>query len=86
MNNVKICQNKRLVQYIVEHGSVTSAEAFRELGIMRTASRVHDLICMGVPIDGEMIEVVNRFGEKVRVKKYSINGEIPEWAQEWLEV
>lgn len=63
-------QNKRLVKYLEEHDSITQLEALNELGIFRLASRINDLKRMGYDIGGEMVDVTNRFGEVVKVKRY----------------
>lgn len=47
-------QNEQVLDYIRKHGSITALEAMRELGIMRLASRINELINLGVPIKGFM--------------------------------
>jgi hypothetical protein len=68
-----LTQNQRLLDYLDIHGSVTQIEALNKLGIMRLASRVSDLRKKGYQIDGKMDTVTNRYGEKCRVKRYSIS-------------
>ena len=63
-------QNQRLIAYLEEHGHITQLEALMELGIFRLASRINDIKRMGHTVTGNMVEVNNRFGEKVRVKRY----------------
>ena len=41
-----------------------------ELGILRLASRINDLKSKGHHIAGHMVDVENRFGEKIKVKRY----------------
>lgn len=65
-------QNQRILDYLDAHGSITQLEALKELGIMRLASRISDLRKHGCPINSEMVEVKNRYGEKCRVKRYSM--------------
>lgn len=67
-------QNQRILAYLDAHGSITQLEALQELGIMRLASRISDLRKHGCPIKSEMVEVENRYGEKCRVKRYSLGG------------
>jgi hypothetical protein len=67
---MKETQNERVLNYIDERGSITTLDAFRDLGITRLAARIHDLRREGIDIDGEMIEEENRFGEKVRFMCY----------------
>lgn len=72
MGKAKKTQCERLLEYLSSHKGITQIEALSELGILRLASRVHEVRSGGVGIEAEMIEVVNRFGEKCRVKKYSL--------------
>ena len=67
---MKNTQAERILTYIDERGSITTLDAFRDLGITRLAARIHDLRREGIDIDGEMIEEENRFGEKVRFMCY----------------
>lgn len=67
---MKETQSERVLNYIDERGSITTLDAFRDLGITRLAARIHDLRREGIDIDGEMIEEENRFGEKVRFMCY----------------
>lgn len=67
---MKETQEERIISYIDKHGSITTLDAFRDLGITRLPARIHDLRRDGIDIDGEMIEEENRFGEKVRVMCY----------------
>ena len=53
-------------------GGITSTRANIKLSIGRLASRIHNLIHRdGYVIDKNWITVVNQFGKKVRVVKYS---------------
>lgn len=65
-------QCERVVEYIEKNGSITTLEAFNELGIARLGSRIHDLRNAGYRIKGENIMVKNRYGEKVHVMKYTL--------------
>ena len=56
-------------------GSITTFEAFSELGITRLASRIHDLTQDGYQIEREMITRKNRLGDYVSYKKYWIAGD-----------
>jgi hypothetical protein len=65
-------QAQRVIDYIEENGSITQIEALAELGVMRLASRVSELKKQGHLITSEIVTVTNRYGEKCRVKKYSL--------------
>lgn len=74
MQNSKPTQNQRILDYIAEYGSITQLEALRDLGVMRLASRISDMRRNGVDIVSSVDTVENRFGEKCRIKRYSIGG------------
>lgn len=63
-------QNTRLLGYLKKYGNITQLEALSELGIFRLASRINDLKNNGHKITGQMVDVENRFGEKVKIKRY----------------
>jgi len=65
-------QIERVMMYLDRYGSITTREAFNELGIARLASRIHDLKKIGYPIKSETIRVKNRFGEDTHYTKYSL--------------
>ena len=64
----------RVFEYMNKFGSITSLQAFVDLGESRLSARVWELKDKGIKIDSEMIEVENRFHEKRHVKKYFISG------------
>lgn len=63
-------QNTRLLGYLKKYGNITQLEALSELGILRLASRISDLKSKGHHITEYMVDVENRFGEKIKVKRY----------------
>ena len=65
-------QNQRILGYLDRYGSITQLDALNDIGVMRLASRVSDLRRRGYPIVSEMVEVKNRYGEKCRIKRYSM--------------
>ena len=68
-------QNQRIIDYLDAHESITQIEALNHLGIMRLASRISDLRRKGYQIDSKMDVVHNRYGEKCRIKRYSMRKE-----------
>lgn len=66
-------QAQRIIEYILDNGSITPLEAF-DLGITRLAARVNDMRRNGVPVVTETVESVNRYGDKVRFARYRIDG------------
>lgn len=63
-------QCERIIDYIKRYGSITTKEAFNDLGCTRLASRINDLKNQGYKFNTEMTFSKNRFGEKVHYKKY----------------
>lgn len=75
MAHSKPTQEQRVLAYIEQFGSITQRDAYLDLGIMRLASRISSLRQKGYPIQGRMITVENRFGEKSHVKRYAFRKE-----------
>lgn len=75
MSDRKATQADRVLDYIIEFGSITQLEALNELGVMRLASRISDLRKQGFLITSKVVVVKNRFGEKCRIKRYSLGGD-----------
>jgi len=65
-------QCEKIIEYIKEFGSITTMEAFSDLGITRLASRIHDLRNVGYEIEREIIRTKNRYGEPVHFMRYSL--------------
>ena len=71
MNELKLNTTQgRVYDYLQRFGSITTLQAFVDLGESRLSARVWELKRAGVNISSETIEVENRFGEKRHVKKY----------------
>lgn len=69
---MSMTQTDRVLDYLKQFGSITALEALRDLGIMHLSSRITELRRMGYPVERDMIEVKNRFGEKTRVARYKV--------------
>lgn len=68
-------QCDRILKYMEDFGSITSREAVVDLGIMRLASRVHELRRNGYNIEDAFETAKNRYGEPTTYKRYWINKE-----------
>lgn len=68
---MKQTQCARIVKYIHDFGSITSAEAMTELGCYRLASRICDLRKRGFPVKSETVSGKNRYGETTHFKRYT---------------
>lgn len=65
-------QKKRLMAFFKTGQKITSLEALNDLGIYRLSARMSELENIGVPISRERLQVVNRYGEQIRIKRYWI--------------
>ena len=61
-----------IISYMKEFGSITTMQAFSDLGITRLASRIHDLQKSGYDIDREIIRGKNRYDEPVHYMRYTL--------------
>jgi len=61
----------RILKYMIDFGSITTFEAFTELGCTRLSEYIRQLR-EEYFIDDEWIHTVNRYGESVKYKKYWI--------------
>ena len=69
---MKTTQCQRILDYMQEFGSISTLEAFSDLGVARLASRIHDLKGMGYGITSEIKSSKNRYGEKTYFKVYKL--------------
>lgn len=70
----KPTQCERVLQYMKDFGSITTLQAFTDLGCTRLASRVTDLKKQGYDIKSEFVSSKNRYKETVSYKKYYLGG------------
>lgn len=65
-------QCDKIIRYIKDFGSITTMQAFQDLGITRLSGRIYDLKALGYQIKTETVVGRNRYGEKVHYFKYSL--------------
>lgn len=65
---------ERVLKYIRDFGSITTFEAFTELGCTRLSEYIRQLR-LAYDIQDTWIESTNRYGEKVQFKKYWLKEE-----------
>lgn len=70
--NRKPTQSDRVLQYMEMFGSITPLQALEDLGVMRLAPRIAELEDRGIMIRHESYAFKNRFGEKGRCCRYSL--------------
>lgn len=64
-------QAEMIVEYINKFGSITSRDAFNDLGVTRLSARVADLKRVGFVFEERWESSKNRFGETVSYKRFS---------------
>lgn len=69
---MKQTQCQKVVQYMRAFGSISTHEAFNDLGITRLASRISDLKRMGYNITSSVGSGKNRFGETTHYSVYKL--------------
>ena len=62
---------EKVLDYINEFGSITTFQAFMDLGCTRLSEYIRELR-LEYNIKDEWINVINRYGKKIKYKKYYI--------------
>ena len=68
-------QNEMVIGYIKDFGSISSKEAFDDLGITRLAGRIFDLKQRGYKFITKVDISKNRYGKPVKFARYSLKEE-----------
>lgn len=71
----KKTQAERVLEYIKRFGSITTLEAFRDLGVTRLSARIFELRARGFDIDSTNVTNKNRYGENCTYAKYYLRKE-----------
>ena len=67
---MKITQKDRIINYMREFGSISSWEAYSELGITQLGARIDQLQKDGYTFKTEWEQKKNRYGDDVSFKRY----------------
>ncbi len=67
---MKITQKDRILQYIREFKSISSWEAYADLGITQLGARIDQLKKEGYEFRSEWESSTNRYGDKTEYKRY----------------
>ena len=71
----KRTQADRVLEYIQKFGSITTLEAFRDLGVTRLSARIYELRARNINIDSTSVTSKNRYGENCTYAKYYLRKE-----------
>jgi hypothetical protein len=63
-------QKELILQYLNDFGSITSFQAYADLGITQLATRIKELKAKGYVFDTEPQRALNRYGKPVHYVKY----------------
>ena len=75
---MKVSQKDRIINYIRQFGSITSWEAYQDLGVMQLGARIDQLQKDGYVFRTEWESKKNRYGEDVSFKRYYLADMIAE--------
>ncbi len=64
-------QYQRISKYIDDFGSITTMDAFMDLGITKLSTRINEMIRNGEKISKRMESSLNRYGDPVRYMRYT---------------
>lgn len=68
----KPTQRDRIIRYIRDFGSITSWQAYADLGVSQLATRIFELKELGYEFTKERVNTTNRYGEKTHYDKYKL--------------
>lgn len=63
---------QRVLQYMIDFGSITGQQAINDLGMTELRSRISEITRAGFPIRKEWQNSKNKFGETVSFVRYSL--------------
>lgn len=68
----RITQKDRVLKYINDFGSISSWEAYKDLGITQLGTRIWELKNLGYMFSKERIKVMNRYGQQSHYDRYML--------------
>lgn len=68
----KQSQFRDVLAHLIEHGSITTIEAFQKYGCTRLPARIFDYRAMGYDIESDSLTTKNRYGNTVTVAVYRL--------------
>ena len=69
-------QKNRILQHLQSGNTITTLQAYDQLGVTQLAARVYELRDEGYPIHTKQIKVTNRFHEKCSVSEYYLGDSV----------
>jgi len=68
----KITQRDMVLKYIQDFGSISSWEAYQELGITQLGTRIFELKARGYVFEKERVNTKNRYGKATHFDRYRL--------------
>lgn len=68
----KPTQRDKVLKYIQDFGSITSWQAYADLGVTQLASRVYELKEQGYMFKKTRVNTTNRYGDKTHYDEYRL--------------
>ena len=68
----RVTQRDLILKYMEDFGSITSFQAYADLGVTQLGARIKELKAMGYVFQTEPQKNVNRYGKPVRFVKYKL--------------
>lgn len=65
-------QKEAIIKYIKDFGSITSMEAYSDLGITQLGARIFELKRLGYVFEKSDVKDKNRYGKPIRYSKYTL--------------
>lgn len=78
----KITQKERIIKYIKDFGSITSFQAYADLGITQLGARIDGLQKDGYKFKKETENGTNRYGDAVHFTRYSFMEDLDKMIEE----
>lgn len=68
----KRTQTGDVLAHLIEHGSITTIEAFQKYGCTRLPARIFDYRAKGYNIESDIVAVKNRYGNPAPIAVYRL--------------
>ena len=68
----KVTQKEMILKYLQDFGSISSWDAYADLGITQLGARIFELKEKGYIFKKERVKKLNRYGKEIAFDKYSL--------------
>lgn len=68
----KVTQKEMILKYLHDFGSISSWQAYADLGITQLGARIFELKEKGYVFKKERVKRLNRYGREIAFDKYSL--------------